>query len=375
MQIERIKTWNLPLAAGLIMGLLLLVFAVTGCDEGMQMGNDVITDPPKEPTTNGEATEKPVEPVEPEPEPEPIPEPTVAIGNAVQQDDGSITVSGTSTDVPEGTVVTVTLGDTVTATTTTDGAGAWTVTVPVADTEALTAGTVTVTAVADEATDTDSLIITEPEVPTSTVTLPPGYALPPELIPATPPTLSADEAALIKVNEKVRQQYPDFDVTAPKLQTQAGHTADLISLLPYKEREEVYELFVASVNFPSFAQAAERMKEINVRLIILNGEAVENNNWDEYWDYSEKVSIERGFLGQDNLTTLTNIYFEEVPKDKPYSYEGISYYWIILEYYRLQLENPDLQNLYKKNNPTELLKLFRQSCKKGYVFGLDNPWE
>ena len=147
--------------------------------------------------------------------------------------------------------------------------------------------------------------------------------------------------ALIKVNEKVRQQYPDFDVAAPKAQTRAGYTADLISLLPYKEREEVYELFVASVDIPSFAKAAERMKEINIQLIILNGESVENSSWDEYWDYSEKVSIERGFLGQGNLTTLSDIYFEENPQDGPYRHEGISYYWIILEYYRLQLvESP-----------------------------------
>ena len=213
----------------------------------------------------------------------------------------------------------------------------------------------------------------EPE-PVTTVTLPPGYELPPELIPARPPTLSADEAALIEADKWVKQNHPDIDdATAPKLRTQAGHTADLISLLPYKEREEVYDLFVASIDLPSFAKAAQRMWEINTQLRILGGEANKTGSWNEYDTYKEKVSVERGFLGSKNLNTLADIYFEENPQDDPYRHEGISYYWIILEYYRLQLENPDLQNLYEKNNPAELLELFRQSCKKRYIFGLDNP--
>ena len=317
MKIEKIKTWNSPLAVVLIMGLLLLAFAVNGCDEGMQMTNGVVTEPtepttngevkkpepsePTEPTTNGEVKQpeepsEPTEPVEPEPTPEPMdpvePEP----------------------------------------------------------------------------------VEPEPE-PASTVTLPPGYELPPELIPATLPTLSENEAALIEADKWVQQNYPDFDATAPKLQTQAGHTADIISLLPYKEREEVYDLFVASVDLPSFAEAAEKMKENNIQFGILAGEANRTGSWNAFREYDRKASIELGFLGQGNLTLLADIYFEENPQDAQYrDGTGHSYYWIILEYYRLQLENPDLQNLYEKNNPAELLELFRQSCKKGYVFGLDNPW-
>ena len=307
MKIEKINSWNLPMAAGLIMGLLLLAFVVPGCDEA-GMVKPVVpvengagpVDPtePTDPTTTGEVKQpeessEPTETVEPEPEPTPDP------------------------------------------------------------------------------TEPDP----EPD-PTSTVTLPPGYELPTELIPATPPMLSANEAALVKVDETVKKHRPDVrDATDPTLQTQAGHTADLISLLPHKEREEVYDLFVASVNLPSFAKAAERMKEINIMLRILGGEAYRTGDWDPYWDYSEKVSIERGFLGQGNLTLLADIYFEENPQDARYrDGTGHSSYWIILEYYRLQLENPDLPNLYLKNNPAELLKLFRQSCQKGYVFGLDNPW-
>ena len=92
MKIEKINSWDSPLVVGLItIGLLISVFVITGCDEGMNMTNGVITEPTE-------------------------PEPTVAIAAAAQQDDGSITVSGTSTDVPKGTTVTVTLGENVTTT-------------------------------------------------------------------------------------------------------------------------------------------------------------------------------------------------------------------------------------------------------------------
>ena len=97
--------------------------------------------------------------------------PTVAIGSAVQENNGSVTVSGTSTDIPEGTTVTVTLGDTVTATATTDSAGAWTVTVPAIEAETLTAGTVAITATATDATATGSVeyvVATTYGIPTPT---------------------------------------------------------------------------------------------------------------------------------------------------------------------------------------------------------------
>ena len=67
---------------------------------------------------------------------------------------------------------------------------------PAADTEALSAGTMTATATVQEATDTESLVITVLEKPPLTVTLPPGYELPPELIPTTPPTLSANDGGV-----------------------------------------------------------------------------------------------------------------------------------------------------------------------------------
>ena len=132
---------------GLIISMLFISFlAITGCDEAGMVKPVVPVDngtEPTDPTTNGEV-KQPEELAEPEPTPEH--EPTVAIAAAVQEENGSVTVNGTSTDVPEGTTVTVTLGEDVTATAKTDSAGAWTVTVPAADAEVLSDGTVTVTA-------------------------------------------------------------------------------------------------------------------------------------------------------------------------------------------------------------------------------------
>ena len=159
-------------------GLMAVGFLViTGCDEGMQVVGPVITEPtepvePTEPTTNGDVKQpdpveptEPSEPIEPEPvepvEPEPTPEPTIAITVVTRADDGSVTVSGTSADVPEGTIVSVTIGDAVSATATVDSAGAWTVTIPAAEAKALTAGTVTVTATAKAASATGSLVVPE----------------------------------------------------------------------------------------------------------------------------------------------------------------------------------------------------------------------
>ena len=117
-----------------------------------------------EPATTGEVKQEPKqEPKETTDPEEPKPEPTVAIATAVQTDDGAVTVSGTSGNIPEGTTVTVTLADTVTATTTTDSTGAWTVMIPTAEAATLPAGTVTITVTAIEATDSDSFEYMPPE--------------------------------------------------------------------------------------------------------------------------------------------------------------------------------------------------------------------
>ena len=214
--------------------------------------------------------------------------------------------------------------------------------------------------------------IMEPEPEQITLTLPTGYTLPPELIPTEPTVLSADEQALMHTDAVI-----DWDGTAP-LERTINSPADVISLLPYKDREEVYDLFVASIDLPSFAEAAEKMKEINITLGILFGKAKETGNKDEYRSYKQQAEEERGYMGLADLDPLTDIYFEENPQYLHLKGGAHSYYWIILEYYRLQLENPKLPTLRLKNWPLieakEILDLFRESARKGYIFGLDNPW-
>ena len=115
---------------------------VTGCDEGMSITKPIITNP-SDPTTNGEIKQPNL--VEPKP--------TLAINTVVQVNDGSVVASGTSTDVPEGTKVTVVLGDdAVTAKTAVDKDGAWLVIVSAQKTMQFSPGTVAVTVTAKKVT-------------------------------------------------------------------------------------------------------------------------------------------------------------------------------------------------------------------------------
>ena len=72
---------------------------------------------------------------------------------------------------------------------------------------------------------------------------------------------------------------------------------------------------------------------------------------------------------------LSDAYFEEQSQDAPYR-GGHSYYWLYLEWYRLQMEHPDIKPIHSIGLPTkQFLDLFRESARKGNVFGLDNPWD
>ena len=172
--------------------------------------------------------------------------------------------------------------------------------------------------------------------------------------------LSADEQALI-----VSDEWAERDGTAVKLQTQAGKTADIISLLPYKDREEVYALFVASIDLPFFAEASEKVREINLMRRKLWIEYERTGDLGPWQRFNSKALFELRI--PPNRRALADIYFEENPQDVPYR-SGHSYYWIYLEWYRLQLEHGRL--------PEDiLLDHFRQSAKKGYIQGLDNPFD
>lgn len=186
----------------------------------------------------------------------------------------------------------------------------------------------------------------------------------------TPPpntVLSANEQALIDSDASLGR-----DGTAQILQTQVIKAADRISLLPYKDREEVYEQFVAVVNLPFFAEAAGVLKERNIQLRTLGGEASRTGDWDLYQQFRSDSDAELG-ITVDIKLTLARIYFRENPQDAPHE-DVHSFYWILLEYYRLQLEHPDLATTQEGGGQESLLILYRQSARKGHIFGLDNPW-
>ena len=200
------------------------------------------------------------------------------------------------------------------------------------------------------------------------ISLPGGYTLPPELIPTEPTVLSEAERVVMEMHD-VR----GYDPLALQ-PCNTGSNADLISLVPFKDREEVYDLFVKQVDLPHFAEAAAKTKKIDMTLAAIDV----SNGWDAYLTYLHQATQEQGYSGQKQLNLLRDIYLEENPEHKKCAATfSHSKYWIILEYYRLQLEHPDLPTLLDTRRghlAKEILALFRESCKKGRVFGLDNPW-
>ena len=193
-----------------------------------------------------------------------------------------------------------------------------------------------------------------------TIVLPDGYELPEYLIPEEPTVLSEDEQAL-----REQDELSGWDSTAPNLQTEAGKTADLISLVPYKDREEVYDLFVASIDLPFFEKAARKIKEVNITLGKLAAEARRTGDWGPYDRFLSEADLELQI--PEIREVLADIYFEENPEDVTYR-DDHSWYWIYLEWSRLQLQYPDL------DSGRGILDHFRESCKKDYIQGLDNPF-
>lgn len=128
----------------------------------------------------------------------------------------------------------------------------------------------------------------------------------------------------------------------------------------------MYDLFVASADLPFFAEAAEKMKEINIPLRKFAEEVYGRGNWESYRSFRVQADKQRKI---SDGRAIADIYFEERPQDTPYR-TGHSYYWIYLEWYRLQLEHPHVEA-----ETPEFLNLFRTSVQIGNVFGLDNPWD
>ena len=405
------------LLLGVVLGAIILF---TGCPEAEQMMGPVITDEPRDdpepPTTVGEVKEPeepedPVEPVVTEPE-EPTPTDTTppTVVEVGWYSDWQLTEAVTDDIRPGDTIYTkVVFSEAMQHTVTDDSAARpalsivlddttthyqmlehgvslqsgeakplhggtdnfvckYTIPADVNGTIALRVGAKTADTVGNTVTEVSEhiapFVVTEPE---STITLPPGYELPAELTPTEPTVLSADEQALANAALVV-----GIDHTSPPQYFTTDHVADVISVLPHKDREEVYDLFVASVDLPFFIEAAEEMKKININLIILSAEAYQSDNWTPYNTYLSEIEKKQGlYVGGVDPEELRDIYFEE-NKGIPYQ-AGVSRYWFILEWYRIQLANPGL-SVHKTLQRYDLLDIYRQSCRDGNIFGYDNPW-
>ena len=315
----------LPAIALIAVGFL----AIIGCDEAGMVEPVVPVDggtepvepvePTTEPTTNGDV-KQPEEPTKPEPEP--TPEPTVAIRSAAQQDDGSIVVSGMSTDVPEGTTVTVTLGGTVTATATTDANGNWTTTVPAEEAEKLSAGTVTVTAVAKEATVDSSFeytVQTTYGIPTPTeedrvkVEIFAGIVDPDE------------EEVFVLIYEGIDEDYGTlFD-----LETEVGR--------------ETFKRFV-EYDYKQILLSRNPPASFDKKLEIL----------DQYFEEAYGISAEYS----DWL--VHKVYLDEKPEDEYLLGVGWQTESIAMEHLLLRIANPNATE-------EEILELLRESIRAGRV--------
>ena len=199
----------------------------------------------------------------------------------------------------------------------------------------------------------------------------------------TPPTVTVPGSLFIPPTQTVlsknEKDLADFfalsgrNPTEPGPQRRANKPVDRISRLPLKDREEVYAALIAAVDLPFFAEAAETVKSRNIAFASLFIEAVKTKNWKEFNDFLGNLDREIG-IGPDTIdeVTLAQIYFEENPGDTPRSKE-CSCYWMLLEYYRLQRQYPQLEiSLTKDRN--RILCLYRQSARAGNVLGLENPW-
>ena len=163
-------------------------------------------------------------------------------------------------------------------------------------------------------------------------------------------------------------------VMLPSLHTHLGKPADQISLLPLRERQDVYNMFVLRVDLPHFIEASNKMVQRGNKLIKeqIRLDTEEGIDWDAYFDfYYESVEEDFGLISSD-LSHLDRIYFQENPEEVEEMYELInqanSKYWILLEYARLQIQYP-LADKWR------LFEHFRTSAKNGWVLGLDDAWD
>ena len=307
---------------------------VTGCDEGMNMVDPIIKDPITDPggkdTGNTGEMKQPGKDVNPgEQNPGETETPTITIGTVTQADDGSVTVSGTSTELAAGETVTITLGDTVTVTATTDKTGAWSVTVLAADAAQLGTGTVMVTATAKNiAEDERSFEHTAPE---------------PEEEPTGHGIVLHTEADRIKLeviidvwgHDDTERGRELLKVRYDILTTQYGSLFNV-------------ETEIGKETFRRFVEYEYK------KLALAESGNFDGDLLDQY--YGEAY----GFSVDFAISLVHDVYLKEKPEDKELLSSGWQVFGIGMEYLLLQIANPDASD-------EELTELLRESIRAGNV--------
>ena len=262
------------------------------------------------------------------------PQPVVTIDSAMSEDDGSITVSGTSADIPAETTVTVTI-DSIIAITTIDTFGNWTVTIPAIEANQLIAGTVIVTASAIDTSDSSSFeyeppMVTEPE-------------------PPKPTSPTSTEVTLVEVGS-------DYTFTLE------GHTYPGYN--PSPNLQYILDTH-PSAKLPNFEEAVKMIEVVDW---------VYRKVWEVYPNDIEKRGEARGKVSrQFGLTTdisgtLYGMYYDFLGHDPKSSY------WLTVECLRLLLTYPEnLRLSYPGNEYEEILRRFEESLEEGYIVGQTNP--
>ena len=387
--------------------IVVLAFLSVGCDEGMQMTKPIMDmDPSEKPTTNGE-TKQP-DPGEQDPGGQDPEKPetetlTLTIYTVLSADDGSVTVSGTSTGLPTGETVTITLADTVTVTATTDNKGKWSVTVPAKEAAQLTTGAIPVTATAGKATDKSSFDLTPPPEPTVTIgsvtteddgsvtisgtstELPAGETVTITLSDAVTVTTTTDSegawsvtvpaakaaglatgSVAVRATAKgIAEDESSFEHTP---QQQPGH-----GIVPTTEAERIQRDIITDVAGEGFFSESGYNNIIAQYGSLFDVETdVGRATFRRFVEYEykkftstnatpEQLYAEAyGFSIDFAVSLVHDVYLEEKPEDKKLLSIRWQVFDIGMEYLLLQIANPDASE-------EELIELLRESIRAGNV--------
>ena len=316
------------------------VILTTGCDEGMKMAGPMMMEPaekpadtpptmmgdmkqpePETPAPSEQDPETPEEPAEVPEEPE-TPVPTLTISTAMTMDDGSVTISGTSTDLPVDEVVTITIGETLTVTAVVNEDGMWSVMVPATETMDLVAGTTTVTAVADTATTESSFEYTSKQLRAEQIMT---DIINEVFFEYTGETATNGEKRILQIKHKdIKERYgPLFDV-----ETEVGYA----TFKRFAEYE--YKTLGLLLQPQPFKRELELL--------------------DQYFEETF------GFSTDYAKSLVFDIYLEEKPEDRKYIGSGWQHFDIAMEYLLLQIANPDATE-------EDLHELLRESIREGNV--------